>query len=201
MVDGHHTFVERPKVIYNPRTKKFVMWMHLEHGRYLYARAGIAVSDTPTGPFTFIKAIRPIDNTNDFTSEESDPAQQKKFGGTFRDMNLFVDDDGSAYVFYSSEDNWTMYVVRLDDDFTGPKVPAAENKTWARILIRRMRERVSPFKWNGKYYLITFGTHMTCRTRATSGSRSVSNPMERLPFHGKIAGIFPFLKRREISNS
>ena len=55
-------------------------------------------------------------------------------GGTFRDMNLFLDDDGQAYVFYASEDNWTMYVVQLNDQFTGPRVPAVENKTWARIL-------------------------------------------------------------------
>ncbi len=106
-INGRRTFVERPKVIYNPRTKKFVMWMHLEQGRYLYAHAGIAVSDTPAGPFTFVKAIRPIENTNDFALKDSDPAQQKNFGGTFRDLNLFLDDDGKAYVFYSSEDNWT----------------------------------------------------------------------------------------------
>lgn len=154
IVNDRHTFVERPKVIYNPRTKKFVMWMHLEQGRYLYARAGIAISDTPTGPFTFVKAIRPVANANDFSST-NDPTQQRHFGGTFRDMNLFVDDDGKAYVFYSSEDNWTMYVVRLNDDFTGQEMPAVENKTWARILVRQMREGAAPFKWDGKYFLIT----------------------------------------------
>ena len=118
------SFVERPKVIYNPQTKKFVMWMHLERGRYTYSRAGVATSDTPTGPFTFLHAIRPI--TNDFNFNPNSPTQQKEFGGTFRDMNVFVDDDGRAYVFYSSEDNWTMYVVRLNDDYTGPELPAIE---------------------------------------------------------------------------
>ncbi len=155
LVYGRRTFVERPKVIYNPRTKKFVMWMHLEQGRYLFARCGIAISDSPAGPFTFLKAIRPITNTNDFAALASDAPRERDFGGTFRDMNLFVDDDGHAYVFYSSEDNWTMYVVRLDDDFTGPETPAVQNKTWAKILVRQMREGPAPFKWNGKYYLIT----------------------------------------------
>jgi Glycosyl hydrolases family 43 len=154
-VNGHHTFVERPKVIYNPRTKQFVMWMHLEQDGYHLSRAGIAVSDTPAGPFKFIKAIRPIADTNDFSENDSDPARQNVFGGTFRDMNLFVDDDGKAYVFYSSAGNWTMYVVWLNDDFTGPKTPAVENKTWARILMRQMREGPAPFKWNGRYFLIT----------------------------------------------
>lgn len=154
-INGRRTFVERPKVIYNARTKKFVMWMHMEQGRYLFARAGIAVSDTPAGPFTFINAIRPVENTNDFTSTNSDPTLQHEFGGTFRDMNLFQDDDGKAYAFYSSEDNWTMYVVRLNDDYTGPELPAVEGKTWARILVKQMREGPAPFKWNGKYFLIT----------------------------------------------
>jgi Glycosyl hydrolases family 43 len=154
-VNGRHVFVERPKVIFNPRTKKFVMWMHLDRGRYLYAHAGIAVSDNPTGPFTFVKAIRPIADTNNFADERSDPTRQDTYGGTFRDMNLFLDDDGRAYAFYSSEDNWTMYVVQLNEDFTGPELPAVENKTWARILVRQMREAPAPFKWDGKYFLIT----------------------------------------------
>jgi Glycosyl hydrolases family 43 len=70
-------------------------------------------------------------------------------------MNLFVDDDGKAYTFYASEGNWTMYVVRLDDDYTGPETPTVEGKTWARIHVRRMREAPAPFKFNGRYYLIT----------------------------------------------
>jgi hypothetical protein len=148
------SFVERPKVIFNQRTGKYVMWMHLEQGGYRYSRAGIATADKPAGPFTFLTAIRPI--TNDFGfSSTNDAAREKEFGGTFRDMNVFVDDDGKAYVFYASEGNWTMYVVRLNEDYTGPETPAVENKTFARILVRRMREAPAPFKFKDKYYLIT----------------------------------------------
>lgn len=153
--NGRHIFIERPKVIYSPRIKKYVMWMHAEQGRYLFARAGVAISDGPTGPFTFVDAIRPVANTNDFASKDPDETREKEFGGTFRDMNLFLDDDGRAYAFYSSEDNWTMYVVRLNDDFTGPELPAVENRTWARMLVHQMREGAAPFKWNGKYFLIS----------------------------------------------
>jgi Glycosyl hydrolases family 43 len=155
VVNGRRTFVERPKVIYNPRTKKFVMWTHLEQGRYQFARAGIAISDSPVGQFTFLKAIRPVANTNDFAALDPDPTGEKDFGGMFRDMNVFVDDDGKAYAFYAAEDNWTMYVARLNEDFTGPELPAVENKTWAKILVRDHREGPAPFKWNGRYYLIT----------------------------------------------
>jgi hypothetical protein len=154
-INDRRTFVERPKVIFNPSTKKFVMWMHVEQGGYRFSRAGIAVSDHPEGPFTFLQAIRPVANTNDFASLTNDSAHQKEYGATFRDMTLFVDEDGRAYVFYSAEDNWTMYVVRLNMAFTGPELPAVENKTWARILVRQMREGAAPFKYRGKYYLIT----------------------------------------------
>ncbi len=44
--------MERPKVIYNQKTGRFVMYFHLElkgHG-YDAARYGVAVSDRPEGP-------------------------------------------------------------------------------------------------------------------------------------------------------
>lgn len=54
------SIIERPKVIYNKQTKKFVMWFHLElKGKsYTTARSGVAISDYPTGPYTFIKSGR-----------------------------------------------------------------------------------------------------------------------------------------------
>ena len=154
MHDGQRTFVERPKVIYNARTKKFVMWMHTENKDYSYARAGVAVSDTPTGEFKFLHAIRPIRENINFAD---DRLKQREFGGTYRDTTVFVDDDGHAYAFYASEGNWTMYVVRLNADYTGPEEPAVEGRTWARILVRQMREAPAPFKHAGRYYLITSG--------------------------------------------
>ena len=52
--------LERPKVIYNERTDQFVMWFHLDlKGQgYHAARAGVAVSDSPTGPYRFIRSGR-----------------------------------------------------------------------------------------------------------------------------------------------
>jgi len=46
------TFIERPKVLFNPKTGKYVMWMHLEQRGYHFAQAGVAVSDQPAGPCT-----------------------------------------------------------------------------------------------------------------------------------------------------
>ena len=53
--------MERPKVVRNPKTGKFVMLFHLElKGKgYAAARVGFAESDAPVGPFRFIRSLRP----------------------------------------------------------------------------------------------------------------------------------------------
>ncbi len=122
--------IERPKVIYNASTKQFVMWMHIDREDYSYARAGVAVSDKPQGPFRYIRSIRPD-------------------GSMSRDMTLFKDDDQRAYLVYTSEGNNTMHVSLLSKDYLSP----AGN--WKRILIGQRREAPAVFKHAGKYYLIT----------------------------------------------
>ena len=149
------TFIERPKVIYNTKTGKYVLWAHLEQRGYHFAQAGVAISDHPAGPFRFVHHLRPVQY--DFGYQDNDPDRQKEFGGTYRDMNLFVDDDGKAYAFYASEGNWTLYIVRLNDEYTGPETPMVQDKTWARVLVRQMREAPAPFKFRNRYYMITSG--------------------------------------------
>ncbi|WP_437921818.1 family 43 glycosylhydrolase [Sphingobacterium sp. LRF_L2] len=125
--------MERPKVIYNANTKKFVLWFHLElKGQgYAAARAAVAVSDSPTGPFTYVRSFRPNNNMS-------------------RDMGLFVDDDGSAYHIYSSDENYALRLTRLTDDYQNP---TTEDK----LLFRNHREAPALFKHNNKYYLFTSG--------------------------------------------
>ena len=131
---------ERPKVIYNAKTDKYVMWIHMDTNGYGTSEAGIGISDKPEGPFVWVNSFRPIAES------------------TYRDMNLFVDDDGSAYTFYSGEENATTHVIRLNDDYTDIERPLVEGKNWARIFPGKHREAAAPFKYNGKYYLITSGT-------------------------------------------
>lgn len=53
--------LERPKVLYNAKTCRFVMWFHLElKGQgYRAARVGVAVADQPTGPYKYLHSFRP----------------------------------------------------------------------------------------------------------------------------------------------
>jgi len=122
--------IERPKVIYNSQANQFVMWMHIDRDDYSYARAGVAVSNTPVGPYRYIGSMPPN-------------------GQMSRDITVFQDDDGKAYLIYSSEDNKTMHICLLSDDYLKPTA------TYKRILIGENREAPALFKYAGKYYLIT----------------------------------------------
>jgi len=161
------SILERPKVIYNESTGQWVMWVHSDGpesptstSTYARAEAGVAVSDSPTGPFRWIDSYRldrvPSDSVPWCgTASAFDPA-----GGMARDMNLFVDEDGTGYIVYSSEENRTIYISRLDADYTYLSVPpesAVQGEDFARILACSQREAPALFTSGGRYYLITSG--------------------------------------------
>ncbi|QKZ13509.1 glycoside hydrolase family 43 protein [Spirosoma sp. KUDC1026] len=125
--------MERPKVIYNPKTKQYVMWFHLElPGQgYKAARAGVAVSDKVTGPYRYVNSFRPN-------------------GHMSRDMTLFVDDDGSAYHIYSARENYDLRITKLTDDY----LSASQADT---LLFSKHQEAPALFKKDGQYYMITSG--------------------------------------------
>lgn len=174
--------MERPKVVYCEKTQKYVMMFHLElKGRgYQAARVGFAVSDTPVGPFTFIRSLRPNAGRwpANFTQEDIEKAKKlstKDFkeswtkewyaavndgmftardiegGQMSRDMTVYVDSDGKAYHIFAAEENLTLNLAELTDDYldyTGKYIriaPAGHN------------EAPAIFNSNGKYWLITSG--------------------------------------------
>ncbi len=122
--------MERPKVIYNNKTGKYVMWLHIDKPDYSYARAGVAVSDRPEGPYQYLGSTRPN-------------------GEECRDLTIFKDDDDKAYLIYASEKNNTMHICLLSEDYLVP------TKNYNRILIDQRREAPALFKYGSKYFLIT----------------------------------------------
>jgi len=134
--------VERPKVIYNKKNDNYVMWFHKDGegiGTYNLAETGIAVSDSPTGPFKLVDSIRPN-------------------GAESRDMTLFKDTDGTAYLLHSSEDNWTLYIAELNADYTGLTGKFSRNyvdKGGSKGVYAR--EAPAIFKEDGNYYIISSG--------------------------------------------
>ncbi|GIF04823.1 ricin-type beta-trefoil lectin domain protein [Actinoplanes siamensis] len=122
--------VERPKVIHNSTTGKYVMWMHIDNTSYNDQRAGVAVSDTPCGPYTYLGATRPL-------------------GHPSRDLGLFKDDDGTAYMIH--EDSAAgMRIERLAPDYTTAQgtvatFPSLESPAMAKV--------------GNRYFLLT--SHLT----------------------------------------
>lgn len=207
--------MERPKVVRNPKTGKYVMLFHLElKGQgYAAARVGFAESDSPTGPFRFIRSLRPNAGVwpADFSRKdiraakalkEDDyrewwtPAWRKAVteglllardvpgGQMSRDMTVFVDTGGKAYHIYSAEENLTLNLAELTDDYldyTGKYV---------RIAPGGQNEAPTIFKREDTYWLITSGcTGWAPNEARMFKAKSLWGPWEQLPspFEGKDA--------------
>ena len=150
--------LERPKVIYNAKTRKFVLWIHSDSLDYAAARCGVATADKPTGPFIYQGSFRPnvkswpINITEDQKNNKSSKlVQDFPVGQMARDMTVFVDDDQKAYLFSASEGNPTLHISELTDDYL------QTTGKFTRVFIDRSMEAPAVFKRKGKYYLIASG--------------------------------------------
>jgi hypothetical protein len=122
--------IERPKVIYNEKTKQFVMWLHWEGKDYAEAAAGVFTSSTVDGSYTYKSSFRPNNNMS-------------------RDDTLFKDDDGKAYFLSAANENADLILYELSDDYL--TVARQVTILWAGA----KREAPAVFKNNGRYFLIT----------------------------------------------
>ena len=68
-----------------------------------------------------------------------------------RDMQLFVDDDGKAYHIYSSEDNLTLHIAELSEDYL------SHTGKYVRLAPAGHNEAPAIFKKDGMYWMITSG--------------------------------------------
>lgn len=172
--------IERPKVIFNRKTGKFVMWFHheLKGQGYRAALTGVAVSDNITGPYKYLRSLRPnagvwpINFPDEFKKINTDEKDLKNgseewklavknglfvrrdfTGGQMaRDMTVFIDKDDKAYHVHSSEENMTLHFSELTDDyldFTGKYI---------RVLPGESNEAPAVFSARGKYFMFTSGT-------------------------------------------
>lgn len=168
---------ERPKVIYNKKTKKFVMWMHIDTVDYTAARAGVAISDSPAGPFTYLYSILP--NRSDC-----------------RDMTIFQDDADHAYLIHSSDWNKTLRISPLTDDYT------QLTGVCTKAFIGQEREAPAIFCHDNMYYMITSGCTGWNPNAALygisknilSGWKLIDNPCcgenARMTFYGQSTYVF-----------
>ena len=201
-----YCIVERPKMLYNESTGKYVLIYHADGpsdaniaawlknpssspSRYTRASMGFAVSDTPYGPFELVNVQRMnyVDGYYDSSK------------GMARDMNVFIDDTDidkngvkDAYAIYSSEENRKMYISLLNAEYTGPAsegtqdtmtlADGTEVQTFAaRVLPSDSREAPALFKYDGYYYMITSGTSGWSPNQASYfRSESIYGPYEAM---------------------
>lgn len=122
--------IERPKVIYNERTKQYVMWLHWEGRNYAEAKAGVFTSDQVDGDYKYRSAFQPNSNMS-------------------RDDTLFRDDDGKAYFLSAANENADLILYELSDDYL------TIGRQVATFFAGMKREAPALFKDRGRYYLIT----------------------------------------------
>ncbi|RPF22717.1 RICIN domain-containing protein [Myceligenerans xiligouense] len=127
--------IERPKIMYNPATDRYVIWAHKENGvDYGEARAAVAVSTTnqPCGSYDYRGSFRPL-------------------GHMSRDIGVFVDDDGTGYMYSSARENYDLHIYRLTADFAGIDELVAD--PWH----GGHREAPALFKRGDTYFMLTSG--------------------------------------------
>jgi hypothetical protein len=124
---GPRFVLERPKVFYNARTRKFVMYMHIDDARYQLARVGVAISDTVDGDYRYLTSFRPL-------------------GRESRDIGQFVDDDGTPYLIFEDRQAKGFHIAALSDDYLTVTRDVA--------LISAPLEGGAVVKYEGLYYAI-----------------------------------------------
>lgn len=123
--------IERPKVLYNKETKKYVMWMHYENGlHYGDARCAVAVCDTIDGDYIYLGSFNPIGNMS-------------------RDCTVFIEDDQTAYFISAARENADLIIYRLTEDYLA--IEEQVKVLWP----GQCREAPAIFKRNGMYYMLT----------------------------------------------
>ncbi|MBQ3041096.1 MAG: family 43 glycosylhydrolase [Clostridia bacterium] len=136
---------ERPKIIYNEKTKQYVLWCHYvkypgNHGNEDgECDVGLAVCDTVNGKYKWQGYCKPIDKD-----------------GMVRDMTVYKDMDGSAYLIYdrhilNPKVDRCLHVVKLSDDYL------SFTDTYKRIDSAAWREAPCVAYKDGYYYIVTSG--------------------------------------------
>ena len=124
--------IERPKIIYNAATRKYVIWGHYENGtNYSEARVIVATSSRIDGDYAFKGSFRPLN----FSS---------------RDMTLYQDGDGKAYLISATNNNYDLNVYLLNASYTGIDSLAYTFKGYH-------KEAPAVFKRGSTYFLVGSG--------------------------------------------
>lgn len=128
--NGNKINIERPKIVYNEKTKKYIMWAHYENGvDYSQAAIALASSDTPDGDYVYHGFFRPL-------------------GHMSRDCNVF-EQGGKMYFLSAANDNKDLHIYLMTEDYLG-----VEHQVH-KLFEGESREAPALFTDCGKTYMLT----------------------------------------------
>ena len=128
--------MDRPHIIYNERTKKYVCWLKVMDTFDIQSQT-ILTADHILGPYTKVReGLRPLEMN----------------GG---DFDLAVAPDGKAYYYFERVHTETI-CADLTDDYTD--VTGYYTTHFPRVQPPYVREATAHFYRKGKHYLLTSGT-------------------------------------------
>lgn len=130
------SMVDRPHIIYNKRTKKYVCWLKVmkKDGSQ---KETVLTADTILGPYTVVReGLMPL-------------------GMSAGDFDLAVAPDGKAYYYFERVHSETI-CADLTDDYTD--VTGYYSTHFPRVSPPYVREATAHFYRKGKHYLVTSGT-------------------------------------------
>ncbi|OCL10896.1 carbohydrate-binding module family 35 protein [Glonium stellatum] len=128
---GPSRVVERPKIIFNKSTNQYVLWMHTDSSNYGEAKVGVATSSSVCGSYSYKGSFQPL-------------------GFQSRDIGLFQDDDGTAYLLSEDRANG-LRIDLLSSDYLS--VVSTTH------LFPDHIEAPAIIKKSGVYFM--FGSHLT----------------------------------------
>lgn len=129
-------YMDRPHIIYNKKTKKFVCWLKIMNKDETQSEA-VLTADALTGPYTMVhEKLFPLNMSAG-------------------DFDLVVAPDGKAYYYFERVHSETI-CADLTDDYTN--VTGYYSTHFPRPYPPYVREATAHFLRKGKHYLVTSGT-------------------------------------------
>ena len=151
------------------RNGKFYWYVTVEHKDIPGKSIGVAVADSPVGPFKDARGSALV--TNDMTTEYT------KIGWDDIDPTVFIDDDGQAYLIWG---NTQCYYAKLKENMTeldGPIVP---------VDLPRFTEAPWIHK-RGEWYYLSYASEFPEKI-CYAMSKSIAGPWEYKGILNELAG-------------
>ena len=182
------SLMDRPHIIYNKRTKKFVCWLKIMNRDETQTEA-VLTADNLTGPYTMVhEKLFPL-------------------GMSAGDFDLVVAPDGKAYYYFERVHSETI-CADLTDDYTN--VTGYYSTHFPRLYPPYVREATAHFLRKGKHYLVTSGTTGYLPNPSevaigdswhgpftVQGDPHVNDP-SKTSFHSQISSVFKVPGKKDL---